>query len=173
MSYTSKLTKDYLCNYINPNTMNANQMLLSCINSPEEKNENDCNSSSVNIPLMSGLSSYSPGILPEVNGIVEGFSSDMTSGPGVSYVGEGECSDGQTKMNGKCYQVCRGCNYNDSSGYFGDSSKYPVGINTSHDSSCGTGYRSQGTDYNGFIRCKKDSSRLNTLDDDFNIAPYV
>jgi len=155
MSYTSKMEKDFLCNYINPNTMNSNKMLLSCINSPEVDNPNDCNNSSVNIP------------------VIEGFTSDMTTGPGVSYVPEGRCPDGQTKINGKCYQVCRGCNYNDVSGYFGDSSKYPFGINSSHDSACGKGLISNGIDNNGFIKCKKDTKGVNTIDDDFNVMPYV
>ena len=133
----------------------SNKMLLSCINSPEVDNPNDCNNSSVNIP------------------VIEGFTSDMTTGPGVSYVPEGRCPDGQTKINGKCYQVCRGCNYNDVSGYFGDSSKYPFGINSSHDSACGKGLISNGIDNNGFIKCKKDTKGVNTIDDDFNVMPYV
>ena len=45
---------------------------------------------------------------------IEGFSSDKTkwTNSGVSYNKSG-CPDGQTKINGECYQVCRGCNYND------------------------------------------------------------
>ena len=97
----------------------------------------------------------------------------MTSGPGVSYVSKDKCPDGHTKINGKCYQVCRGCNYNDSSGYFGDSSKFPFGENSKYNSSCGPDHIFEGIDQSGFIRCKKGTRKINTIDDDFNISPFV
>ena len=127
MSYTSNLEKDFLCNYINPNTTSSNKMLLSCINSPEISSEDNCNNSSINIPL------------------VEGF----TSGPGAYHVKKGECPDGQSMINGECYQVCRGCNYNDRSGYFGDSSKYPFGVNSK---------------YNGSVKALIRKSKVNVCD---------
>jgi hypothetical protein len=151
MSYTTNLEKDFLCNYINPNITSADKMLLSCINSPElSSSKNNCNNSSVNIP------------------IIEGF----TSGPGAYHIKKGECPDGHSMINGECYQVCRGCNYNDKSGYFGDSSKFPFGENTRYNGSCGKGYRLLGTDSDGYIKCEKKKDDINTLDDDFNIAPF-
>ena len=151
MSYTSNLEKDFLCNYINPNTTSSNKMLLSCINSPEISSEDNCNNSSINIPL------------------VEGF----TSGPGAYHVKKGECPDGQSMINGEFYQVCRGCNYNDRSGYFGDSSKYPFGVNSKYNGSCGSGYQLVGVDSDGYIKCKIKKNNINNLDDDFNIAPFI
>ena len=133
-------------------------MLHSCINDPSIKNDSNCHQSSLNI------------ISPSIE---EGFTSDMTSGPGVSYVSKDKCPDGHTKINGKCYQVCRGCNYNDSSGYFGDSSKFPFGENSKYNSSCGPDHIFEGIDQSGFIRCKKGTRKINTIDDDFNISPFV
>jgi len=34
--------------------------------------------------------------------------------------GEKECPDSYSNINGECVQVCRGCTYNDSKGYFGN-----------------------------------------------------
>lgn len=151
MSYTKLLEKDLLCNYIDPNTTDASKVLLSCINSPEQSHEDNCVRSSVNIP------------------IIEGF----TSGPGAYNLKKGECPDGHSKINGECYQVCRGCNYNDKHGYFGDSSKYPFGENSRYNGSCGKGYQLIGLDSDGYLKCEKKKDNINTLDDDFNLSPYV
>lgn len=168
MSYTSNIEKDHICNYIDPNTSNASKILLSCINKPEVVDKSGCNYSTLNIPTHM-INKPKNQILEDQ---IEGFSSDMTSGPGVSYNKSG-CPDGQTKINGECYQVCRGCNYNDKKGYFGDSSKFPFGENSRYNGSCGSGYILQGVDQNGFIRCKKGEKKINTTDDDFNISPFV
>jgi hypothetical protein len=143
-------------------------MLLSCVNKPEIVDKSGCNHSTLNIPTH--IVNKPTNIITEDQ--IEGFSSDMTGGPGVSYNKSG-CPDGQTEINGICYQVCRGCNYNDKKGYFGDSSKFPFGENTRYNGSCGPGHTLQGIDENGFIRCKKGAKKINTTDDDFNISPFV
>ena len=35
-------------------------------------------------------------------------------------INDKNCPDGHTYINGKCSQVCRMCDYNDNTGYFGD-----------------------------------------------------
>lgn len=51
----------------------------------------------------------------------EGFSNqiDRVNCPSKK-LNEKSCPDGQTNIDGKCYQVCTHCDYNDNTGYFGD-----------------------------------------------------
>lgn len=91
LSYDELIQKQGECNYIDLETSNSSDILLSCINKPNEINPITNNKGRVNISI-------------------EGFSSDMSSvGGGVSYIPKGTCHDGYQKdENGKCIQKWSG-----------------------------------------------------------------
>jgi hypothetical protein len=97
--YSDILELHNLCNYIDPETSNAQDSLLSCIKKPEKKN-----------PLSDGYC-LNLGIEMLDEDTIEGFSNDHSSlGSGVSYVPRGFCHDGQIRdENLNCiYQEYRG-----------------------------------------------------------------
>lgn len=86
-------------------------------------NQNDCgyldlqNQSSINMlkPCINKIVKHN--IQMDTRGVIEGFTENIE----CPIIKEGEkiCPDSYSNINGECVQVCRGCNYNDLSGYFG------------------------------------------------------
>ena len=140
MSYTKHMIKDSQCNYLNFENQSSHMMLLSCINFDNSNVTNNCNGN-VNQSTVNG------------QGILEGFSSDMGIS-GVSYVPDGECPVGFTKVGDQCHQLCRGCNYTDKKGVYGD--RYLPDFNI-----CGVDGLFSGIDMNGQIKCKPNPLKNN------------
>jgi len=87
---TNSMQIDHDCNYIDPENMNSNQFIQSCIKNPSQENPfhyDKC----LNLSI-------------QVEDNIEGFSNDhSTKGPGVSYTPLGMCHDGYIRNeNGKC-----------------------------------------------------------------------
>ena len=150
MSYTKHIVKDGLCNYLDLSEKNSHMMLLSCINF-DQKKENITNKSIHNVNQ-----STFPG-----TEILEGFSSDMGIN-GVSYVPDGQCPVGHTKVGDQCHQLCRGCNYTDEKGIFGSSHLSSFNI-------CGQNGVFNGLDMNGQIQC---SLKKNNENNENNILSF-
>ena len=94
MNYTKKIQYDLDCNYLDLSKDNASNIILACINNPNNIPNNNLN----NIPNNN-------------SNITEGFAADYSSC--VRYIKEGKCPDGYKKDKGDCYQVCKSCNYSD------------------------------------------------------------
>tara|TARA_B100000745_G_C19861620_1_gene286726 strand:+ start:134 stop:541 length:408 start_codon:yes stop_codon:yes gene_type:complete len=131
MSYTKHILKDLNCNYLNAEENNAEKMLLSCIN---YQNNNTIKNNTISEGTING------------GALIEGFTSDMSLSGGVSYVPEGECPVGFTKVGKECHQVCRQCKYTDNDGYFGKSYSQSNNI-------CGPYGSFNGISDNGYIQC--------------------
>ena len=143
MSYTKHMVKDAQCNYLNLENQSSHMMLLSCINFDKNNgnNGNNGNNDNINQSTING------------QGILEGFSSDMGIS-GVSYVPDGECPVGFTKVGDQCHQLCRGCNYTDKKGIYGDNYLPDFSI-------CGYDGLFNGIDTNGQIKCKPNPLKNN------------
>jgi hypothetical protein len=143
MNYTSNIENDQMCNYINPNIHNSHQMLLACINKPD--NNYDC-------PITRG----------SVN--IEGFSSDMSSS-GVYYIPEGSCPDGFQKKEDKCIQIYRGRERNGNwqrSHHHGEITHNQT--NQNNINICGDGFIFKGIDSNGYIDCESSDKTIQQND---------
>ena len=130
------------CDYLDGNSQNAKDMLLNCISNKSSGEEGLCTSSfklydniafnSQYIDIKRGVSS-GYGINPHesnstnrnqldfglVHGATEGFTNysgindyPTSPGPGETNIEE-RCPQGYSYIDGKCVQVCAGCNYKD------------------------------------------------------------
>jgi len=133
MSYTKYMINDFNCNYLDLSKDNSEKMLLSCINF--QNYQSNVQNNNISGGTLNGRS------------LVEGFTSDMSLMGGVSYVPQGECPVGFTKVGDQCQQVCRSCKYTDKDGYFGTSYVQTNNI-------CGSDGTFNGFSENGFINCK-------------------
>ena len=89
MSYTNFMVLDNNCNYLDGNSKNSSDMLLSCIKKPNIQNNLQKNTINTN-----GFET------------IEAFTN-----PGEKFIPPGECPVGYKRNGNKCQQVCTHCTY--------------------------------------------------------------